>query len=375
MNDLPRLELKQDQQLGRFVLVPVVEADDLADYLHEYGLNFQLNPDCAVRLAQPGYVTFLFGLGNIASARDALVEYGFPVQVDPLVIITEETYLPPLDQLLKLGEPKGQDFTFDYGALGITSAHVPELLRMVADEDLHTAMGNTTPVWAPLHAWRALAQLKAEQAVAPLLALLRRIDDYDDDWVSDDIPTALGELGRSALEPTAAYLADPRHKEWAHVAATKAMVEIGQRHPELRLECITRLTAQLERHADQSMTFNAYLVSALIDLEAREAMPAITQAFNAGKVDEMVMGDLEDIEIELGLKAAREHSRKPNRLAILGESLRALTGVEENPDKYRLTPETWEPPRPFVRTLEKTGRNDPCPCGSGKKYKKCCGNA
>jgi len=25
------------------------------------------------------------------------------------------------------------------------------------------------------------------------------------------------------------------------------------------------------------------------------------------------------------------------------------------------------------RTGEKVGRNDPCPCGSGKKYKKCCG--
>jgi len=25
------------------------------------------------------------------------------------------------------------------------------------------------------------------------------------------------------------------------------------------------------------------------------------------------------------------------------------------------------------RTLPKVGRNDPCPCGSGKKYKKCCG--
>lgn len=24
-------------------------------------------------------------------------------------------------------------------------------------------------------------------------------------------------------------------------------------------------------------------------------------------------------------------------------------------------------------TVNKTGRNDPCPCGSGKKYKKCCG--
>ena len=27
----------------------------------------------------------------------------------------------------------------------------------------------------------------------------------------------------------------------------------------------------------------------------------------------------------------------------------------------------------FVREGEKVGRNDPCPCGSGKKYKKCHG--
>ena len=29
--------------------------------------------------------------------------------------------------------------------------------------------------------------------------------------------------------------------------------------------------------------------------------------------------------------------------------------------------------RPVVREEPKVGRNDPCPCGSGKKYKKCCG--
>lgn len=27
----------------------------------------------------------------------------------------------------------------------------------------------------------------------------------------------------------------------------------------------------------------------------------------------------------------------------------------------------------YVREQPKVGRNDPCPCGSGKKYKKCCG--
>jgi preprotein translocase subunit SecA len=31
------------------------------------------------------------------------------------------------------------------------------------------------------------------------------------------------------------------------------------------------------------------------------------------------------------------------------------------------------PRREPVTKKEKVGRNDPCPCGSGKKYKKCCG--
>jgi len=29
---------------------------------------------------------------------------------------------------------------------------------------------------------------------------------------------------------------------------------------------------------------------------------------------------------------------------------------------------------PYVRRAPKIGRNQPCPCNSGKKYKKCCGN-
>ena len=51
-------------------------------------------------------------------------------------------------------------------------------------------------------------------------------------------------------------------------------------------------------------------------------------------------------------------------------------------DKYyaiqkRLNPSIvkneFETAVPYVREAPKTGRNDPCPCGSGKKYKKCCG--
>lgn len=31
--------------------------------------------------------------------------------------------------------------------------------------------------------------------------------------------------------------------------------------------------------------------------------------------------------------------------------------------------------KPVVRDYKKIGRNDPCPCGSGKKYKNCCLNS
>lgn len=39
---------------------------------------------------------------------------------------------------------------------------------------------------------------------------------------------------------------------------------------------------------------------------------------------------------------------------------------------YFLDGKPYAPP-PFRREQPKVGRNDPCPCGSGKKHKKCCG--
>lgn len=57
---------------------------------------------------------------------------------------------------------------------------------------------------------------------------------------------------------------------------------------------------------------------------------------------------------------------------------------EENAWKYRIDLEQDKPEditdleillnRPEPKEVEKkVGRNEPCPCGSGKKYKKCCG--
>jgi len=49
-----------------------------------------------------------------------------------------------------------------------------------------------------------------------------------------------------------------------------------------------------------------------------------------------------------------------------------ILGIEpDKPEDISDLEKLLNPPKP-IRS-EKVGRNDPCPCGSGKKYKKCCG--
>ena len=43
------------------------------------------------------------------------------------------------------------------------------------------------------------------------------------------------------------------------------------------------------------------------------------------------------------------------------------------PDGWRFADGELVGETPITREEPKVGRNDPCPCGSGKKYKKCCG--
>ena len=60
---------------------------------------------------------------------------------------------------------------------------------------------------------------------------------------------------------------------------------------------------------------------------------------------------------------AEDVERRHNQLKLL--YARALLKAEKNRPAPVATPVKAEP---------KVGRNEPCPCGSGKKYKKCCGS-
>jgi hypothetical protein len=214
---------------------------------------------------------------------------------------TVYSYAPPVSELLSLGDPRQHAGWVDYAALGLTEAHVPELIRMVQDEDLNWADSESDEVWAPLHAWRALGALRAEAAIEPLVALLPRIDEYDDDWVMEDLPDVFERIGEAAVPALAIFLADDGHGLWARITAASSLGKIGQAHPEARDVCIAALHTQLARFNTREKELNGFIVSALVDLKAVEATPVMEQAFAADKVDISILGDWEDAQIALGL--------------------------------------------------------------------------
>jgi hypothetical protein len=213
-------------------------------------------------------------------------------------------YLPPVDRLLKLGaEPARRRTWPDYRMLGLEPRHVPALVRMATDPALHAAEERDPAGWAPVHAWRALAQLGAEEAAVPLLALLER--EMENAWVHEEVPGVLGMIGPAALPGATLLLFDEGRSEELRLAAAGVIANVAHEHPDRHDEAAAILATQLEDWPHQGRLLNAYLVADLAGLRHTAAAPVMEAAFAAGAVDLGVMGDWEDVQVEMGLLEER----------------------------------------------------------------------
>ena len=97
----------------------------------------------------------------------------------------------------------------------------------------------------------------------------------------------------------------------------------------------------------------------------REAFDLFLQMLENIKHDVVVFIYKVNVRAEEDIEAAEKKEKKQdmsfNHPAVIN-SLNGDAQINERPvDK------------PFVRKTPKVGRNEPCPCNSGKKYKQCCG--
>jgi hypothetical protein len=108
----------------------------------------------------------------------------------------------------------------------------------------------------------------------------------------------------------------------------------------------------------------------------------VKKAFDRGFIDSHVLGF---DHFEEDLRRAMEHPDEPWRpddrdCTLFGDTVEELSGWYCFSEQYRDDQERWrrqaEANHARSQRVENpfkgVGRNDPCPCGSGKKFKKCC---
>lgn len=216
-------------------------------------------------------------------------------------------YSSPVSRLLTFGDCREFEEWPNYLDLGLGPEHVDELIEMATDEELNWSDSDSLEVWAPVHAWRALGQLRASAAIEPLLRLFHELEDSD--WAGDELPVVYGMIGREAVPALARYLGDERHGLFPRITAAGSLERIGATDPSARAECVEVLRRSLAWFGKNDPSLNGFLISYLVDLRAVEAAPLMERAFAGGDVDITIRGDWEDIQVDLGLKAARETPR------------------------------------------------------------------
>jgi preprotein translocase subunit SecA len=78
------------------------------------------------------------------------------------------------------------------------------------------------------------------------------------------------------------------------------------------------------------------------------------------------------IRSEQQVEAVAETQQQPVNVQYHHAAYEEVLGEEERQEAGEAQDRS-EKHQPFVRQGQKIGRNDPCPCGSGKKYKQCHG--
>jgi hypothetical protein len=217
-----------------------------------------------------------------------------------------QKYTETVSRLLTFGIADWDEWD-DYTKFGFTGEHIPELIRMgtdrhlLLDEDV-----DEFEMWAPMHAWRALSQMQAKESIASLVPMLALSDQTEGNLISEGLQDVLQSFGPAAIPPLAGFLVEAGDDSSGLVGASETLSHIGEKYPEYRQQIIQIITAALEaRYATNEPDVNGFWIADLLDLKAVESYPVIKKAFEEDMVDPRIAGDLEEVEIELGLRKER----------------------------------------------------------------------
>jgi len=295
---------------------------------------------------------------------------------------------------------------------------VSDLHKMLYDSIARHKVFTQDMKWKPetheffIHALSLLADLKDDRSLDVIFDLIRQDEDYIETWLTDyltdDFCEIVYHLGSDKLDKLRSFVFEPNRYLHSRTLISSVVQQIALHQPQRRTEVIdwykSVIDEILERVEDETIIDSewiAFIVGDLIDLQAIELTSQITELFYHGLVFKKIVGNLSDCMIEIADKSIinrmkplfettidrydyyrdKWHYYRTSNRDIFGHKIvEKESSYQEVKEKYdevdnesNYEEEIETTPLPVEKP--KVGRNDPCPCGSGKKYKKCCLNS
>jgi len=269
-------------------------------------------------------------------------------------------------------------------------------LRKLLQDGEHWRSSGPGDGWSPIHAIHILPLIKNNESFELLLDIIRYHEEDLGDWLTEGVAGLLVAFGEDFIEPIKEFTTDETLETFVRSAATNALVALGKKFPLHQTDIKQHLTKLLKNTQDG--TFAGLVADDLASFHDPSVMPDIHRAFEDGIIDDpfvqeeeledVVNGGYSDMDAEEFVRNTEDPLNHFSRENI--ERLHEINyedkdeedeeyDEDEEDDEFEeeldsvLKDDYSEPARKEIKHKEKkVGRNEPCPCGSGKKYKKCC---
>ena len=275
-------------------------------------------------------------------------------------------------------------------ALKDASAQRVEMLPLLLDEiETYPALepaarAKPTPLFFIFHLLGEWREKAAYRPLARLLRLPRRdLDAIFGDGITTTSHRVMATVFDGDPQPLYEIILDPRAEEFIRAGMCEALAMVT-----LRGELDRAVAGRFLRDAFIEIQPQAECYvwvgwqSAIAMLGMSDLKLLVKKAFDRGFIDSHVLG-FEHFEEDL--RRGIEHPGEP-RLpddrdsTLFGDTVEELSGWYCFTEQYREDQERWQRraeadlarSQRVENRFKGVGRNSPCPCGSGKKFKKCC---
>lgn len=266
---------------------------------------------------------------------------------------------------------------------------IPELLRVVDHFiDDPSISSDNQGYFGHIFSLYLLGQFREKALFAKLLQILHwsegDLDLVFGDFLTEGSGRILASVYNGDLDALKELLENEESYEFARgqaVAALTILVLQGR----LDREDISDYYRQLLKTKRLTPYLYAELIVSACDLHFEDLLEDIQWAYEKGMVDNGVI-NLDNVKTKMLIdkKVGLDYSRSDVHNKYIDNTIKELqnwyifnqnkTEVLKLPKIPKKRLKITSGNKPIIQDL-KIGRNDPCNCGSGKKYKKCCGSS